>query len=62
MPTKQLTPAQIAKILKFKIDWIKDPVPPFKKYLDPAALRQIKDAKAAFAKQIDQIVAEGIRR
>jgi hypothetical protein len=60
MPT--LTPAQIRALLKFKVDWIKDPVPPFQKYLDAAALRQIEQAKVAFGKQINQIVAEGIGR
>lgn len=62
MPKKPLTPAQVAKLLKFKIDWIKDPVPPFRKYLDAATLKQISQAKVAFGKQVDQIVAGAIGR
>jgi hypothetical protein len=62
MPKTPLTPTQIARLLKFKLDWIKDPVPPFKKYLDAATLKQIDQAKVAFGKQINQIVMEGIGR
>jgi hypothetical protein len=59
---KPLTSAQIARLLKFKVDWIKDPVPPFRQHLDPATLKQIAQAKVAFGKQINQIVAEGIAK
>ncbi len=62
MTKKVLTPTQINKLLKFKIDWIKDPVPPFRKYLDAATLKQIAQAKVAFGKQIDQIVTQGLGR
>jgi hypothetical protein len=62
MPKKPLTPAQIERLLKFKIDWIKDPVPPFRKYLDAATLRQIKAAKTAFGQEIDQIVSGALGR
>jgi|WetSurMetagenome_2_1015567.scaffolds.fasta_scaffold19101_3 hypothetical protein len=62
MPPKPLTATQIKALLKFKIDWIKDPVPPFRKYLDAAALKQIEQAKIAFGKQVNQIVGEGIGR
>jgi hypothetical protein len=53
---KALTPGQINRLLKFKLDWIKDPVPPFRRYLDAATRRQIAQAKVAFGKEIDQIV------
>ena len=62
METKALTPTQIIRLLKFKKEWFTDPVPPFQKYLDTAALKQIAQAKAAFGKQIDQIVMEGVGR
>lgn len=56
MPKKPLTPTQINKVLKFKIDWIKDPVPVFRQHLDRDTLRQIAQAKKEFGKQIDTIV------
>ena len=55
-PKKQLTPAQINSLLKFKLDWIKDPVPPFRRYLERTTLRKITQAKANFGKQINTIV------
>lgn len=54
--SKALTAAQINKLLKFNPDWIKDPVPPFRKYLDRATLQKISQAKAAFGKEINNIV------
>ena len=60
MPTTALTPIQINRLLKFKLTWIKDPAPPFRKYLDAATLKQIDQAKVAFGKQIDQIVTDRI--
>jgi hypothetical protein len=59
---KPLTTAQITRLLKFKVEWIKDPPPPFRQYLDAAALKQIAQAKVDFGKQINQIVADGIAR
>ena len=56
MAQKPLTPTQISKLLKFKIDWIKDPVPIFRRHLDSATLRQIAQAKTEFGRQIDTIV------
>ena len=53
---KALTPIQINRLLKFKLDWIKDPVPPFRRHVDAATRRKITQAKAAFGKEIDQIV------
>ena len=53
---RSLTQAQINQLLKFNPDWIKDPVPPFRKYLDRATLRKIAQAKAAFGKEINAIV------
>jgi hypothetical protein len=53
---KALTAVQINRLLKFKLDWIKDPVPPFRRHLDAATRRQIAQAKVAFGKEIDQIV------
>lgn len=54
--SKALTTAQINKLLKFNPDWIKDPVPPFRKYLDRATLQKIERAKVAFGKEINSIV------
>lgn len=62
MPKSTLTPAQISRLLKFKLEWIKDPPPPFREHLDAATLKQIAQAKVAFGKQIDQIVKNGIGR
>lgn len=56
MARKPLTPAQINSLLKFKIDWIKDPVPEFRKHLDRDSLRQIAQAKKEFGEQINAIV------
>ena len=56
MPKKPLTPTQINKVLKFKIDWIRDPVPIFRQHLDRDRLKQIAQAKKEFGKQIDTIV------
>ena len=42
---KKLSPAKINSALKFKLEWIKDPVPYFRKYLDAQSLKQIKQAK-----------------
>ena len=53
---KPLTHAQITKALKFRIEWIKDPVPPFKRLLDPTTLKRIAKAKVAFGKEINAIV------
>ena len=54
--SKPLTATQIARLLKFNPDWIKDPVPPFRKYLDRATLQKIAQAKVAFGKQINELV------
>lgn len=54
--SKPLTAAQISRLLKFNPDWIKDPVPPFRKYLDRATLQKVAQAKVAFGKEIDKIV------
>ena len=59
---KPLTPAQIARLLKFKKDWFTDPAPDFKTYLNADALKQIAQAKVSFGKQLDQIVATGLIR
>jgi hypothetical protein len=56
MPKKALTPTQINQLLKFKIDWIKDPVPIFRQHLDRDTLKQIAQAKKEFGIQIDTIV------
>lgn len=56
MPKKALTPTQINNLLKFKIDWIKDPVPIFRQHLDRGTLKQIAQAKTEFGKQINTIV------
>ena len=56
MAQKPLTPNQINTLLKFKIDWIKDPVPIFRRHLDSRTLKQIAQAKAEFGKQINEIV------
>jgi len=56
MPKKALTPTQINQLLKFKIDWIKDPVPIFRQHLDRDTLKQIAQAKKEFGQQIDTIV------
>ena len=53
---KPLTATQINKLLKFNPDWIKDPVPPFKRHLDRATLQKIARAKTAFGKEINDIV------
>jgi hypothetical protein len=54
--SKDLTHAQINQLLKFNPDWIKDPVPPFRKHLDRATLQKIAQAKVAFGKEINNIV------
>ena len=56
MPKKALTPTQINQLLKFKIDWIKDPVLIFRQHLDRDTLMQIAQAKKEFGQQIDTIV------
>ena len=56
MAKKALTATQINNLLKFKIDWIKDPVPVFRRYLDSVTLKQIAQAKTEFGKQINTIV------
>jgi hypothetical protein len=53
---KSPTAAQINKVLRFRPEWIKDPVPTFRKFLDRASLKQVKSAKAAFTKEIKAIV------
>ena len=57
---KPLTSVQIAKALKFRIEWIKDPVPPFRRLLDAATLKQIDRAKVAFGKEINAIVKKSL--
>lgn len=57
---KPPTSGQIVKALKFRIEWIKDPVPPFRKFLDEAALKRIDRAKVAFGKEIDAIVKKSL--
>jgi hypothetical protein len=53
---KALTSTEINRLLKFKIDWIKDPVPLFRRHLDSSTLKEIARAKTEFGKQIDDIV------
>jgi hypothetical protein len=56
MAKRSLTASQINSQLKFKPGWIKDPAPTFRKLLDRESLKQVAQAKAAFVKQINEIV------
>ena len=57
MPKLTLTPAQITELLKFRLRWIVDPVPDYRRYLDKATLSKLTRAKIAFGKQVDDIIA-----
>lgn len=48
--------AGLNSILNFKIDWIKDPVPIFRRFLDPSVLRQLEVAKNEFKDRINGIL------
>jgi len=56
MSKRPLTVTQINSKLKFRPGWIKDPVPDFRRLLDRSSLKQVTQAKAAFVKQINNIV------
>jgi hypothetical protein len=58
---RPLTATQINNLLKFRPEWIKDPVPPFRQHLDRATLQKIARAKTAFAREINSIVRSRAR-
>ena len=60
MATKKRA-ATKATILKFNPEWIKDPVPPFFKALDPRAQRELAAAKREFTARVKEILAKGQR-
>ena len=45
-----------ASPLLFKIDWVKDPMPDLRRFLDVAALKRIAAAKAEFGAKINEIL------
>lgn len=49
-------PATINSILNFKIDWIKDPVPIFRRFLNPEVLRELELAKNEFKDRVNGIL------
>ncbi len=53
---KKASGSALSQLLKFKIDWIKDPVPIFRQFLDRDALKQLDAAKREFANRVDQIL------
>ncbi len=46
----------LSSILNFKIDWIKDPVPIFRRFLDPAIVRELESAKDQFKDRVNGIL------
>lgn len=55
-------PAGLSSILHFKIDWIKDPVPIFRRFLDPAVVRELDLAKNDFKNRINGILSGARQR
>ena len=53
--------ASINKNLLFKIDWVKDPMPDLRRFLDQTALKRIAAAKAEFGAKINEILKTGGR-
>ncbi|MDQ2936349.1 MAG: hypothetical protein M3R67_02455 [Acidobacteriota bacterium] len=49
-------PATLNSILNFKIDWIKDPVPIFRRFLNPEVLRELELAKQEFKDRVNGIL------
>ncbi|MDQ6652066.1 MAG: hypothetical protein M3Y84_04905 [Acidobacteriota bacterium] len=49
-------PAGLNSILNFKIDWIKDPVPIFRRFLDPGTVKELESAKDQFKDRINGIL------
>ena len=58
---RPLTATQINSLLKFRPEWIKDPVPPFRQHLDRVTLQKIARAKTNFAREINDIVRNRAR-
>jgi hypothetical protein len=59
MATKKRAATKTA-ILKFNPEWIKDPVPPFRR-LDPAVRQELTAAKREFTAKVKEILARGQR-
>ena len=53
--------ALLNKNLLFKIDWVKDPMPDLRRFLDQVALKRLADAKADFAAKVNEILKTGQR-
>ncbi len=49
-------PVTLNSILNFKIDWIKDPVPIFRRFLNPEVLRELELAKQEFKDRVNGIL------
>lgn len=60
MATKKRAATKSA-ILKFNPEWIKDPVPPFFRTLDPRVRRELTAAKREFTTKVKEILARGQR-
>ena len=56
MATKKKAAKALPTVLKFKIEWIKDPIPDLRKILDRVQLRQLEAAKKDFGKRVNEIL------
>lgn len=62
MPTRKAAKStKASQILKFKIDWIKDPMPDLRKVLDRNAIRQLDALKKEFGTRVNTIIKSGQR-
>jgi hypothetical protein len=59
MVTKKAAPKP--SILKFKIDWVKDPMPDLRKVLDRAAIQKLDALKKDFGAKVNAIIKSGQR-
>ena len=59
MVTKKTTTK--ASILKFKIDWVKDPMPDLRQVLDRASIQKLDALKKDFATKVNAILRSGQR-
>lgn len=51
----------LSNLLAFKIDWIKDPMPDLRRFLDRDAIRQLDALKGEFGRRVSAILKSGQR-
>ena len=60
-PSASASASANASLLRFKIDWVKDPMPDLRRFLDRTAIRELDALKKEFGTRVNAILKSGQR-